>query len=245
MDQPSNVHCKICGSTNVTPCVEKDGFRFSKCKNCGFVFLDPMPDQTTLNEIYEGQAVLTEGEYPKARSRKQRAFGRALSLLPYTFRKKILDIGCGGGFIVNALTTLGAEGHGFDVDESAIAYAKRAFPKGHFFTSSFEDFQNHSESYDFVYSSEVIEHVAELSTFMELLKRVTRPGGYVYITTPDLGSPRRPENVLEWDVFSPPIHVQFFDEHMLTLLFDRYGFIRKRKFYDSKVGLKMLFRHQP
>ncbi len=245
MDQPSRSECKVCGSADIRPSVEKDGYAFSECGQCGFVFLNPMPDQTTLNEIYEGQAVVADADYPKARSRKRRAFGRVLSLLPYTFGKKVLDIGCGGGFIVNALTTFGAEGHGFDVDESAIAYATRTFPKGHFFASSFEDFQDHSETYDFVYSSEVIEHVAELSTFMELLKRVTRPGGYVYITTPDLGSPRRPQNLLDWDVFSPPIHVQFFDEHMMTRLFDRYGFVRKRKFHDSKVGLKMLFRHQP
>lgn len=243
MNTQASSGCGVCQSAHATEFVEKDGYKFSKCARCGFVFLNPMPDQTKLNEIYEDQAVIGDGDYPKARSRKQRAFGRAVWLWPYIFRKKILDIGCGGGFIVNAFTRLGAEGHGFDVDETAIGYARRSFPDSHFMTSSFEDFQGHDDQYDFVYSSEVIEHVAELPKFMELLKRVTRPGGYVYITTPDLGSPRRPKNVLDWDVFSPPIHVQFFDETMLASLFERYGFKRVRKYYDSKIGLKMLFRN--
>ncbi len=234
--------CRVCGGVQAKPLVQKDGYDFAECDACGFVFLDPMPDQTTLNEIYEDQAVIAGGDFPKARSRMQRAYGRAVWLWPYTFRKKVLDIGCGGGFIVGAMAALGAEGHGFDVDETAIAYARQRFPKCRFMTSSFQDFQSHGDQYDFVYSSEVIEHVAELSTFMELLHRVTRPGGHVYITTPDLGSPRRPDDLLDWDVFSPPIHVQFFDENMLTSLFGKHGFIRVRKYHDSKIGLKMLFR---
>lgn len=202
-----------------------------------------MPDQTTLNEIYEDQAVTSGGDYPKARSRMRRAYGRAVRFVPYTFRKKVLDIGCGGGFMVGALSKLGADGYGFDVDETAIDYARRRFPNCQFFASSFEDFQGHEGQYDFVYSSEVIEHVADLPTFMDLLKRVTRPGGYVYITTPDIGSPRRPQNLLEWDVFSPPIHVQFFDENTLAHVFDGAGFIPVRRFPDSKSGLKMLFKN--
>ena len=93
-----------------------------------------------------------------------------------------------------------------------------------------------------IFSAEVIEHVINLSNYMDFINYHLLDGGYVYITTPDIGSPLVPDNVLEWDVFSPPRHVQFFQSDNLTRLFRNYGFKVKKRFRGPKAGLRYLFQ---
>ena len=79
---------------------------------------------------------------------------------------------------------------------------------------------------------------------MSLLAKLTRDCGFVYITTPDMGSPNRPDNVLDWGPFGPPQHIQYFTEANLCILFEKYGFSFVRKVPDRKTGLKVVFAKQ-
>ena len=121
-----------------------------------------------------------------------------------------------------------------------MAYARQSFPRCHFDCVSFDQFTV-TEPYHFVYSSELIEHVSRLDDYMDLMVRLTTQGSRVLITTPDLGSPRVPADVTQWDVFGPPYHVQFFRRSNLALLFERYGFSEREVLPDRKAGLKVLF----
>ena len=69
-----------------------------------------------------------------------------------------------------------------------------------------ENLTSFPHTFDFVYSSEVIEHVGDIKAYMNLLERITHKGSFIYITTPDIGSRNRPENVLDWTPFGPPQH---------------------------------------
>lgn len=233
--------CPICHSSKLLPFVAKDEWCFSQCVDCQFAFLNPMPDQARLNALYHDDRGITGSFYPKARSRRIRSFLRALRLWPWFWRKTAFDLGCGGGFMVNAFRLLGAQASGLDVNPEAIAYARRQFPRCTLFNASFEQFQPPT-SFDFVYCSELIEHVSTLGEFMALLRRLTHAGSHVYITTPDLGSNQVPQPITDWDVFVPPNHVQFFNEQNLALLFQHHGFVQVRRFPDQKAGLKVLFR---
>ncbi|MCZ6772162.1 MAG: class I SAM-dependent methyltransferase [Proteobacteria bacterium] len=200
-----------------------------------------MPSQLELNRLYGDDRGITSSHYPKARSRYSRALKRALRLLPWIWRKSVVDLGCGGGFLTNAFRIMGARASGIDVNSQAIEYAESRFPLCTFHASSFENFKV-EQPYDFVYSSELIEHVSNLSSFMRLLQTLTTIGSHVFITTPDIGSHAVPINLEDWDVFCPPHHVQFFGEKNLRLLFARYGFEQVKRYPDRKAGLKVLFR---
>ncbi len=80
----------------------------------------------------------------------------------------------------------------------------------------------------------------DVARYTALLARITRPGGHVYITTPDIGHWRVPDDVTEWDMFSPPRHVQFFTAHSIRILFDRHGFGMRHKYFKLKPGLQIL-----
>lgn len=237
--------CAVCGGRTAVPYATTKGYDFVRCNGCGFVFLSPMPTQAELNELYSGDDGITADHYPKAKSRRGRAFWAAVRFLPYLRGRRALDIGCGGGFMVDAMRRMGARAAGVDISPGAIAYARKQFPKNRFWCESFETFDADGEQFDFIYSSEVIEHLNDLPTYMALLRKVAAPGARLFLTTPDIGSPRRPENVTDWDVFSPPRHVQFFDETTLARLFSGHGFGEAKRIPDKKVGLKMLFRRVP
>jgi len=233
--------CPICASPKLLPFIQQDEWCFSQCVDCQFAFLNPMPTQAQLNGLYEDDRGITATHYPKSASRRLRSLMRALRLLPWCWRKSAIDLGCGGGFMVNALQRMGAAASGLDVNAQAIAYARAQFPACRFYSESFNAFEA-TQTFDFVYCSELIEHVSELSEFMQMLRKLTHLKSRVYITTPDLGSQQVPQPITEWDVFVPPHHVQFFKEANLAQLFRQYGFEQEKRFPDRKAGLKVLFR---
>jgi 2-polyprenyl-3-methyl-5-hydroxy-6-metoxy-1,4-benzoquinol methylase len=202
-----------------------------------------MPDQESLHRFYQDDRVIGDHSYPKASSRRRRAWLRAFRLFPLVWRKRVIDIGCGGGFLVNAFRLAGGKATGLDVSAKAIRYAQHQFTKCEFFCASFAEFQSSARQFDFIHSAEVIEHVNDLGAYMELLRRLSVPKGYVFITTPDSGSPKRPASRADWGGFAPSAHVGLFNASNLTELFARYGFTAVRHYPDKKMGLKILFQN--
>ena len=227
------------------PYAEKDGYAFQRCDACGYVFCHPRPTNDHLAEIYGHDSKIDDAlQYGKASSRRRRAIGNVFKLWRYVWRRRVLDIGCGGGFVVEAMRNMGArEVVGLDIGNEAIAFAKRTFPKCTFYRGAFHDLRSIVRDFDFIFSSEVIEHVSDIDEYVSFVRDALKPGGVIYITTPDIGSHRIPDNVTDWNMFSPPLHIQFFNENSLTSLMTRYGFTPIRRISDRQgTGLKMLFK---
>lgn len=233
--------CPVCGASAHRPFADKDGYAFQRCGECRFVFLDPMPTDGELAAIYNsgGEA---PGYFSKHASRARRAHLKLPRFFRYIVGKDVLDLGCGGGIMVGALGRLARHAVGLDISAQAIELAQATYPKHTYISAHFRDASLEADAFDFVHASEIIEHVNDLDAFMNLLQRITRPGGYVYITTPDIGHAKVPSEVRDWDVFSPPRHLQFFERSTLTRVFANYGFEARRKYFDAKPGLQMLFR---
>lgn len=234
--------CPVCDANDIAPSVEKSGYCFSRCPHCDFLFVNPRPPQAWLNSLYASPVQEAEPTYNKAGSRLRRAYFKLPRFFPYAWRKDTVDVGCGGGFVAHALSLVARSSTGIDISANAIAYARHRFSRPRFICANFARLPNDIGEFDFVYSSEVIEHVSDVNQYMRALNKLTRDGGHVYITTPDLGHPKVPAQIEHWDVFQPPIHVQFFDRRTVTVLFERYGF-RIVKFYKNrKPGLIFLAR---
>lgn len=242
------VRCAVCEATHTEPYVEKNGYAFRRCPACGYVFCHPRPTAEELALHYGGGAdapdLLGDG-FPKAASRRRRGFVNALKLIRHVWGKRVLDLGCGGGFVTGGMKAAGArEAVGLDIDPGAVAYARAHYPRCTFCEGAFDTLDPVDLGrFDFVYSSEVIEHVLDVEGYMRFLAAVTRPGAGVFITTPDIASPQVPADVTRWPVFDPPTHIQFFTEATLTRLFGRFGFDAVKRVPDpGGAGLKAHFR---
>lgn len=121
---------------------------------------------------------------------------------------RLLDIGCGGGILSEAMARLGAEVHGVDVVEENIRIARRHTEEQgltiHYEWSSAEDLVERGARYDAVLNMEVVEHVADLPLFMESCTRLVKPGGLMVVGTINrtvasfLGAIVAAEYVLRW-----------------------------------------------
>ena len=236
------ISCPICENTEINYYVKKNDYSFDNCNNCGFIFLNPMPNQATLNKIYTDEDTKANGGYKKASSRLRRAFIKLPRFFPYVFNKNSLDFGCGGGFVAYALSFIAKSSVGVDINQKAVTYAKKKFNSVNFYCKDFHDLLKSNKRYDFIHSSEIIEHVSDVNLYMKTLSHLTNTKGHVYITTPDLGHPKVPENITEWDVLCPPIHVQHFTKKTVTILFKKYDFDIIKFYKNKKPGLVFLSR---
>ena len=100
---------------------------------------------------------------------------------------RILDIGCGGGLLAEPMARLGATVTGIDATEEAIiaatAHAKQADLDIGYHCSTAEDLASTNITFDVIYASEVIEHVADRRLFIKAIASMLDPKGVVIVTT--------------------------------------------------------------
>jgi len=99
----------------------------------------------------------------------------------------ILDVGCGGGLVSEPLARLGASVTGIDPTTDAIAVARRHAEAQSlaidYRAGTAEDLLAAGENFDAVVCLEVVEHVADVGTFLKTLAGLVRPGGMFVLST--------------------------------------------------------------
>jgi SAM-dependent methyltransferase len=123
-----------------------------------------------------------KGNYDFRRSERVKYIIHKLHL---SKRNRILDYGCGQGKYTGVLETLfpNTDINGCDISKVAIEKAKARFPKFQF--AQFSDVAPYkNNTFDFVLSIEVFEHVADITKTINDISRILKPGGYLVFTTP-------------------------------------------------------------
>lgn len=97
---------------------------------------------------------------------------------------KILDIGCGGGLVSEALARMGATVTGIDADKVAIKAARdHAKAAGLTIDYLVESTDTLKGQYDVVLALEIVEHVASVDKFVDEVVGLCKPGGLVIFST--------------------------------------------------------------
>lgn len=151
---------------------------------------------------------------------------------------RVLDIGCGGGLMAEALARRGAQVVGIDADARAIsiarAHAKTQGLSLDYRTTTIEDLARTQEKpFDLVLGLEILEHVANLPLFMEALSSLVAQNGLFIAAT--LNRTRMSfllaivlaESVLKW--IPPKTHAweKFVRPSELARLCEAYGLVPK------------------
>jgi 2-polyprenyl-6-hydroxyphenyl methylase/3-demethylubiquinone-9 3-methyltransferase len=114
-------------------------------------------------------------------------FGRAALEPAPLAGLRLLDIGCGGGLISEPMARLGATVVGLDASDRNIAVARlHAEQMGlaiDYRCAAAEDLAAAGEAFDVVLALEIIEHVADLASFVAACTRLVRPGGAAVFST--------------------------------------------------------------
>ena len=102
--------------------------------------------------------------------------------------KDVLDVGCGGGILAEAMARLGARVTGIDLSEKALRVAglhlSQSSLKVHYQKTTCEEFAAlHPGAFDVVTCMELLEHVPEPQSMIAACARLVRPGGRVFFST--------------------------------------------------------------
>jgi len=155
------------------------------------------------------------------------SFDRRLSVLLGEVRAgdRALDLGCGAGEFTAAMARAGAKVVGADVAEAALDRARVRNPEVEFRLVPFDGpLPCEDGSFDLVWSSEVIEHVADTARWLSEVRRVLVPGGRLLLTTPSHGRVRVALGGVER--FSEPLgdHLHLYTKRSLRMLLTEFGF---------------------
>jgi SAM-dependent methyltransferase len=154
---------------------------------------------------------------------------RTLALVP-AGRRRVLDAGCGDGFVSAQLVRAGHDVVGFDASPSAIAFARALVPEATFHEADLagSPAATGGGPFDGALLMEVIEHVPpdRQEEALRALREQLRDGGQLVLTVPSVNLP-----LIEW-------HYKHFSPDELRSLLRAAGFeVRDIVFQHRLDGL--------
>lgn len=134
----------------------------------------------------------------------------------------LLDVGCGSGQFLELIKAAGWDVRGIDVDEKAVAAArKRGLDVA---VGGLELYAGQNEIFDAITLSHVIEHVHDPLDVLKNCYRLLKKGGCLWIETPNLDGLGYSQFGKYWRGLEPPRHLVIFTTSSLRTLLKNTGF---------------------
>lgn len=217
--------CNVCHSTDFDELsnVGRDGaLRTVICKNCGLVWSDPFPIDTA--EYYQkNYRILYKGAYSPKIKHIYRAANVAIERYKrldahLAGKKKVLEIGSGGGEFSYLLTKKGFDVSAIEPNEGYGNYSKEQY--GLNVQIGFaQNLEFAAETFDFITMSHVLEHVDNPTTMLEKLRTWLKPNGILALEVPNAEAVcQSPKNTFH------TAHLFNFNPATLALLAEKTGF---------------------
>ena len=138
---------------------------------------------------------------------------------------RVLDLGSGDGAFTATAAQAGAQVVGVEVAQAAVSRARASHDDLEFRLVEIDGALPFEDgSFDVVWSSEVIEHIADTARWLSEARRVLVPGGRILLTTPAHGRVRLALGGIER--FSEPLgdHLHLYTKSSLRSLLEEFGF---------------------
>ena len=210
------IECTVCKDSESIILLRKESLSLHKCLKCGTVFLGEYSDRFVpeLYAYYDKYENLgKEDVFDPITSARCEDLLHWLS--HFGIGRKVLDVGCGLGQFVEVANRSGWVAEGLELSRQAVNFACRhglAVQELDFLSSAIK-----TDSYDVLTLFEVIEHVPDPVAFLQRAGEVVRPGGLVYVTTPNFSSADRRLLGKGWEIIHRE-HLTYFTPRTLLAL---------------------------
>jgi SAM-dependent methyltransferase len=137
---------------------------------------------------------------------------------------RVLDLGCGDGWIAGELLDAGALPIGVEIAQAAVDRARARHPDLDVRLAPIDGpLPLPDAGLDVVWSSEVIEHVADTARWLSEVRRVLRPRGRLLLTTPNHSRLRLLAGGIER--YSEPLgdHLHLYSKISLRAVLEDFG----------------------
>jgi len=148
---------------------------------------------------------------------------------------RLLDVGCGNGGFLSAARDAGWKVTGLDPDPAAVKAARNFGLDVH--VGLIDHFSGEKELFNAVTLSHVIEHIHEPKAALATVFRLLKPGGILYLDTPNIQARGLSIFGRNWRGFEAPRHLVVFSPTGLTQLLRCCGFKNidfRRRIYPIK-----------
>lgn len=98
---------------------------------------------------------------------------------------KLLDVGCGRGFLLLAAQRRGLETFGIDISEEAVCLAETVSPHSKICVGSAEDLTFDNETFDYITCLGALEHFLDMDKGLGQMLRVAKPKARFLIVVPN------------------------------------------------------------
>jgi 2-polyprenyl-3-methyl-5-hydroxy-6-metoxy-1,4-benzoquinol methylase len=150
---------------------------------------------------------------------------------------RVLDVGCGNGKLLDALSRRSSELTGIDASAAAIELARKRVPKANLMVADVQHTLPFSDAaFDIVFMLDVLEHLQSPVRAVSEAGRVLRPGGRLAITTPNANSPMRYVRGKNWFGVADPGHVSLYTSFTLSHLLERSRLRILRRLVEPFTG---------
>jgi 2-polyprenyl-3-methyl-5-hydroxy-6-metoxy-1,4-benzoquinol methylase len=244
--------CDICGSTASDPLpfyyvLDHTRLQGHQCRQCQLMFIHPQPTEEQIKALY-GEVYFAKMENYNREQREVAYMELAKDLdlthpQPHKFTNyifehypgqkfKLLEVGCGPGYLLKRLQLLGWDVSGLEISEFSASFGREHFGLP-IQTGNIETFTGFSENqYEMVYMGDVLEHLRSPSATVAKFRQMLVPGGLLVLALPstmNLPSIRAGMGVYgllgrqrKMDI--PPYHLYEFTPATITRLLQKHQF---------------------
>lgn len=159
-------------------------------------------------------------------ARRRRFAERMTLVLQHLSAGRVVEVGCAMGLFLEQLLDNGFEAEGVEVVPSALELCRARGLAVH--SGRFEDVALPEGAYDALFSWEVLCHLASPEEFLAKVRRLLKPGGLLFLTTPNSAG-------IEYDTIwadgrrhhhnlKPHVFLEIFSLQGLRILLERCGY---------------------
>jgi 2-polyprenyl-3-methyl-5-hydroxy-6-metoxy-1,4-benzoquinol methylase len=200
-----------------------DDYPFIRCPICHFTYLGTKlewEDKRRLNEQRYG------GSRPMTRTRALlREDEVALSeIVQHVQVGRLLEIGCGDGGFLGVAKSQGWDVWGVELSHGSGQVAASSLGNTRVHIGTVHDCPYPRETFDVVVMKSVIEHLAAPTADLAAIRQCLKPGGYLYVLTPNIESFDARIYGQHWYALMPGDHLWFFSTRTLRAFLKNAGF---------------------
>lgn len=212
-------------------------FQIVKCKNDGLIRSNPIIKGLDLPDLYKKSKFTYDGEIENLTASYLKSIRPVLNKLGK--KAKILEIGCGNGFVLEKLYKNGYKNvYGIEPSIDAVRKASGLIRKN--ISVNILKAGIHKENtFDFIFFFQTLDHILNPNAFLKICNNYLKDGGYLLAFNHNVNS----FSSLLLREKSPIIdieHPYLYNFSTIKQLFKKSGFISERIYSPSNV---VSFRH--
>ena len=236
-------HCAVCGA-ELVPWFERLGRGVSRCPSCRHIQVPAgivrLANGLSIYEPEHAEVFKGEGniDYYLDDGTQSAALTKAAFVRRFVRSGSLLEVGSSFGHFLAAIRS-SFDAYGVELNPTAVEWSRSTFNVRNFVGSVYQIPPSVPSSFDVITAWDVIEHLDEPRLALMRCRAHLKPGGWLFLSTPDAGSLASRVMGRRWLYHDPIQHVNLFSRANLVRVLRDCGFrVEGHTYFGRRYRLK-------